>query len=63
MKLLFWKKNSKKTGMSDGVLWQLSPLRRLTGSQPLAWNNRLGKQHNLRKHLSKLWKLNQVSLW
>ncbi len=49
--------------MSDGVLWQLSPLRRLTGSQPLAWNNRLGKQHNLRKHLSKLWKLNQVSLW
>lgn len=49
--------------MSDGVLWQLSPLRRLAGSQPLAWNNRLGKQHNLRKHLSKLWKLNQVSLW
>lgn len=63
MKLNFWKKEPQSTGTAEGVLWQLSPLRKLMGNQPTAWNNRLGEQHNLRKHLSKLWKLNQVSLW
>ncbi len=63
MKLRFWKKDKTSSGMSEAVLWQLSPLRKLIGNQPQAWNNRLGKQHNLRKHMSKLWKLNQVSLW
>ncbi|GAB1417339.1 hypothetical protein MASR2M12_01040 [Bacteroidales bacterium] len=63
MRLKFWKKSTNETEPAEGAMWQLSSLRRLTGSQPLAWNNRLGKQHSLRKHLSKLWKLNQVSLW
>lgn len=63
MKLRFWKKNAQKTEAAESPLWQLSSLRKLAGSQPLAWNNRLGKQHGLRKHLSKLWKINQASLW
>lgn len=63
MKLLFWKNVKRQSSATEGALWQLSPLRNLMGNQPMAWNNRLGKQHNLRKHLSKLWKLNQVSLW
>ncbi len=63
MRLKFWKRNTDETDPAEGIMWQLSSLRRFSEFQPLAWNNRLGKQHSLRKHLSKLWKLNQFTLW
>lgn len=63
MRLLFWKKKTQRKATSGSLMWQFSPLRKLIGNQPLAWNNRFGEQNNLRKQLSKLWKVNQTSIW
>ncbi|MCC7318407.1 MAG: hypothetical protein IT219_07720 [Bacteroidales bacterium] len=63
MKLIFWKKKTRREAATDSLLWQFSPLRKLIGNHPLVWNTRFGEQNNLRKNLSKLWKVNQTSLW
>ncbi len=63
MKLNFWKKKSQHKAASDSLIWQLSPLRKLIGNRPMVWNTRFGEQNILRKHVSKLWKVNQTSLW
>ncbi|PKP51171.1 MAG: hypothetical protein CVT92_13445 [Bacteroidetes bacterium HGW-Bacteroidetes-1] len=61
MKLLFWKSKKEFEALSEGVLWPLLSHKKISGSQPSAWNNRFGEQHGLRKNLKRIWPLNQCS--